>query len=179
MQWKPFTFDGKTYELTHLHPRACSYRQPEKAGNPARSYDVDVLFSLLCFTRAIEPSETPAAGILYSDNREIRIFDFQRYEFSKRLPAIFESLAQRKCYHTGKGNFFSVDIVNENGTVSEYDIFFAASRSSKEGATEFVCAKRLCARCAARKQQAEKETIGFYVILFNVLQDKPIKVPPR
>ncbi len=39
----------------------------------------------------------------YGDHRETRIFDFQRYELSKRLPAILETLAQRKCYHTGKG----------------------------------------------------------------------------
>lgn len=161
MQWKPFTFDGKTYELTHLHPRACSYRQPEKAGNPARSYDVDVLFSLLCFTRAIEPSETPAAGILYSDNREIRIFDFQRYEFSKRLPAIFESLAQRKCYHTGKGNFFSVDIVNENGTVSEYDIFFAASRSSKKGRLNLFVQSAYVRDALHGSNRPKKKPLGF------------------
>jgi len=179
VQWKPFTFDGTTYELTHLYPRSCCYQQPAKAGKPARSYDVDIIFSLHCFTRAIDPSETPDAAMLYGDNRETRIFDFQRYELSKRLPAILETLAQRKCYHTGKGNFFSVDVINENGTVTEYDVFFAASRSSKKGRLNLFVQSAYGRDAQHGSNRPHKKPIGLYVILFNVLHNKPIKVPPQ
>jgi hypothetical protein len=113
------------------------------------------------------------------DNRETRLFDFQRYELSKRLPAILENLAQRKCYHTGKGNFFSVDVINENGAVVEYDIFFAVSRSSKKGWVNLFVHRAYVRDALHGRNRPRKKPIGFYVIFFNVIHGKPIKVPPR
>lgn len=51
MQWKPFQFRGKVYDLAHLHPRSATYMQPAKGVAPARVYRVDVIFGLHCFTR--------------------------------------------------------------------------------------------------------------------------------
>ena len=106
MQWKPFQFCGKIYDLAHLHPRSVTYEQPATGNAPARVYRVDVIFGLHCFTRGRDLDVTRENALLYRDDRETRVFDFVRYELSKRLPEIVEGLAQRKCYHTGRGNFF-------------------------------------------------------------------------
>ena len=91
---EPFEHQGKVYDLSHLYPFPMRYEQPSKDGKPTRVYKVDVEFSLHCFTRGARKGEVPDAALLYSDSRETRIFDFQRYELSKRLPEIVACLAE-------------------------------------------------------------------------------------
>jgi hypothetical protein len=133
MQWTPFQFCGKVYDLAHLHPHSVTYEQRAEGNASARVYKVDIIYGLHCFTRGRGQNVPYENSLLYKDDREIRVFDFVRYALSKRLPEIIEGLALRKCYHTGKGNFFSIEIVREDGEVLEYDIFFVASRSSRKG----------------------------------------------
>jgi hypothetical protein len=177
VQWKPFQFRREIYDLAHLHPRPVAYVQPAKGNSPARTYHVDVIFGLHCFTRGRRSGEPQQVDLNYGDDRETRVFDFVRYELSKRLPEIVEDLPQRRCYHTGKGNFFSIEIVREDGEVIEYDIFFAASRSSARGRINvFVQSAYARDKYHASNRPARKP-IGFFVILFNTLNDKPIKAP--
>lgn len=105
MYWKPFTLGDECYDLSHLHPRTCRYEQPAKGDKPTRHYTVDVIFSLHCFTRAVLDDEAIDAALLYGDDRETQIVDFQRYELSKRLPAIIESLGSRKCFEHHRSSF--------------------------------------------------------------------------
>jgi hypothetical protein len=177
MQWKPFQFCGNVYDLAHLHPRFLTYEQPANGDVPARVYRVDVIFGLHCFTRARGQNVPHENALLYGDDRETRVFDFVRYELSKRLPEIIEGLAQRKCYHTGKGNFFSVEIVREDGQVVEYDIFFAASRSSTKGKINLFVQSAYVRDADYASNRPHRKPVGFYVILFNTLNNRPIKTP--
>ena len=93
MQWKPFQFCGKVYDLAHLHARSVTYEQPARGDAPARVYRVDVIFGLHCFTRARGQNVPYENALLYGDDWELRVFDFVRYELSKRLPEIIEGLA--------------------------------------------------------------------------------------
>jgi hypothetical protein len=68
-------------------------------------------------------------------------------------------------------------VINENGTVIEYDIFFAASRSSKKGRLNLFVQSAYVRDALHGSNRQHKKPIGLYVILFNVLHDKPIKVP--
>lgn len=86
-------------------------------------------------------------------------------------------MAHRKCYHTGKGNFFSVEIVREDGTVVEYDIFFAVSRSSAKGKINLFVQSAYVRDAEHATNRPAQRPIGFYVILFNTLSGKPIKAP--
>jgi hypothetical protein len=162
-----------------LHPKTVVYQQAAKGEKAAQSYTVNIMFGLHCFTRG------PRAGaqqvdpiLLYADSREKREFDFQRYELSKRLPAIVESLPRRKCFHTGKGNFFSIDIIDDQGRHFEYDVFFAVSRSSRGGLNLFVQSAYVRDDLHA-SSRPHKKPIGFFVILFNTLHDRPIDLPPK
>ena len=180
MRWKPFEYQGKVYDLAHLYPVPMRYEQPAKEDKATRVYKVDVQFSLHCFTRGAKVDERPEAALLYSDNRETRIFDFQRYELSKRLPEIVACLMERKCYHSGKGNFFTIDIIDEqDGSITEYDIFFAASCSSKKGVITLFVQSAYVRDEEHGSNRPQGNRIGFHVILFNTLNKKPIKLPPK
>ena len=144
MKWEPFLHQNVAYDLSHLHPRNITYEQPSDAGKPLRRYAVEVRFSLHCVTRGIEENERSDRNLLYSDSRETRVFDFQRYELSKQLPGVVQDLPRRKCYNTGKRSFFTVVTVGDHGQVAEYDVFFEASRSTRIG-TRLACPERICA----------------------------------
>lgn len=179
IRWKPFIHQGKVYDLAHLHPRTIVYHQAAKGDKPARSYTVNVIFGLHCFTHGFPKGGLPSdLALLYADSREQREFDFQRYELSKRLPVIIEELPCRKCFHTGKGNFFSIDMIDDQGRRIEYDIFFAASRSLKGGLNLFVQSAYVRDALHASSRPHQKP-IGFLVILFNTLNNRPIKLPPK
>lgn len=103
---------------------------------------------------------------------------FSVTSLSKRLPVIIEELPCRKCFHTGKGNFFSIDMIDDQGRRIEYDIFFAASRSLKGGLNLFVQSAYVRDALHASSRPHQKP-IGFLVILFNTLNNRPIKLPPK
>lgn len=110
---------------------------------------------------------------MYGDSREWRMFDFSRYELSKSLPTIIDELPHRKCFHTERGNFFTVDMVGNGGARSEYNIFFAVSRSSRKGVLNLFVQSAHIRDNPIRKY---KKSIGFWVILHNVLNLRPIRV---
>jgi hypothetical protein len=177
MRWRAFEYNGKVYPLSHLHPRTITYRQPAKGDNPERIYTVNVEFGLHCFTRSISSEQEPAPPLLYGDSREQREFDFKRYELSKLLPSIVETLPDRKCFHTERGNFFCVEMVDDQGARVEYDVFFEASKSSKAGLNLFLQSAYM--RDALHKaNRPRRKPIRFFVILFNTLKCRPIKPPP-
>jgi hypothetical protein len=174
MKWQSFLHQDTAYDLSHLRPTSLTCEQPARDDKPALTYTVEVSFSLYCFTRGIREGEQPDPALLYSDSRETRIFDFQRYELSKQLPGIVQNLSRQKCYNTGKGNFFTV-VVIEQGQQIEYDVFFEASRSTRKGLVLFV--QSAYARDAQHGSRPRAKPIGFYVILYNTLNNKPIRMP--
>ncbi len=173
MQWRAFVQEGKTYDLSHLWPRTCVYEQPASKDKPSHKYTVEVHFGLHSFTRGLDEDESLDPGLRYSDAREARVFDFARHELSKLLPSLVEQLPSRKCYHTGKGNFFAIEAVDQQGQRVEYFVFFEASRTTKRGVL------RLFVQSAyvRKEDKPKRKPIGFYVVLFNTLNNKPIKVP--
>lgn len=176
--WAPFTYNSTTYDLSHLHPRTTIVTQNATAEKPKRVFNLVVFFSLHCFTRGIAPSESLNPALCYSDARETRLFDFQRYELSKRLPQIIAELAQRKCYHSGKGNFFVVELVDASGASEEYEVFFVASRSSTRGIINlFVQSAYIRDKTHLAARPAQRKPIRFEILLHNVQVGKPIKMP--
>ena len=175
--WKPFEFQGTFYDLTHLHPKTITYRQPATEEKPERTYTVDVLFGLHCFTRGIKEGEKPNESLLYRDSRECRVFDCQRYVLSKQLPAIVEGLPLRKCYHSGKGNFFVVEIITQDGNRQNYEIYFKASPASKKGVVNIYVQSAYVRDATHAGNRPHKKPIHFHVILFNTLTHKPINIP--
>lgn len=176
--WAPFTHNSITYDLSHLHPRTTVVIQGAVAGKPERVFNLVVFYSLHCFTHGIARGEVPDPALCYSDCRETRIFDFRRYELSKRLPQITAELAQRKCYHSGKGNFFVVELVDESGSREEYEVFFLATRSSTRGLLSlFVQSAYIRDQGHLSARPTPRKPIRFEILLHNVQTGKSIKTP--
>jgi len=169
MQWRAFVHNGITYDLSHLSSKVCTFTQPAQNQNPARDYRVEIDFGLHCFTRGLEEGETPDPVLIYSDARETRIFDFERYELSKLLPDLIDRLPSCKCFHTEKGNFFTIEVHGEKKIL--YHVFFEASRT---GTRKML---RLFVQSAYARDRLKRKPIRFFVVLFNTQNNREIKVP--
>ena len=171
MHWKDFEHDGVKYDLRHLYPRTLQFERPAKGDKPAVIFAVDAIFSLHCFTHELPPCAYDR-NLTYADARETRLFDFERYELSKRLPGIIETLAQRKCFQTGHGNFVTVEVVREDGVSVNYHVFFTASKSDRKGRVNIYVQS---AYVPDRKVSTSGKPIRFLVILYNTLNKLPIR----
>ena len=124
ISWKPFVHDGTTYDLTHLHPFVQTFEQAAQGEKAARSYQVQVIFSLHCFTHDAVGAEVLKGPLGYADSRETRIFDFIRYEQSRQLPEIVRALPALPCFHTGHGSFFTMKGLNPaTGQEETYEVY--------------------------------------------------------
>lgn len=175
--WAPFTHRGTVYDLSHLHPRLIEVVQPASGDKPAVTYRVQLGYGLHTFTRGVKAGETPNQELLYRDRRECRIFDFDRYRLSFQLPDITSGLHLRKCYHTGKGNFFVVEAVGVDGVPVEYEVYFEASRASQRGVLNLFVQSAYVRDDAHKGGQPKRKPIKFYVLMHNIQANKPIKVP--
>ena len=109
-------------------------------------------------------------GICWCPPRSV--FDFGRYELSKQLPKIIEGLAERKCWNSGKGNFFTIEVITEDGKAADYDVFFAVSKSSQKGRINLFVQS---AYIRDRKTLESSSPIKFRFILYNTLNRIAIK----
>jgi hypothetical protein len=171
VQWRNFEHNSVTYDLNHLHPQTIEFERPAKDGKPAVVYTVDLTYSLHCFSHKL-PSGAFDKSLIYPNTRETRLFDFERYELSKRLPGIIETMAQRKCFHTGHGNFFTVEVVREDGVSVDYHVFFTASKSTRKGRINIYIQS---AYAPERKVGRSCKPIRFLFILHNTLNKLPIR----
>lgn len=176
MNWSAFVHQGTTYALGHLDAYSFDFVVPAKDGKPEQVYPLNVTYSIHCFTRKAKPGEVVPSDLAYSDSRETRIFCFDRYEQSKRLRGIVETLGQRKCLHDKHGNFYVFEVQNDDGSKSYYSVFFTVSRSRKKpGLNLFVTTAHM------RPQPpyvSNPKPIRFGVIVHNVWNGKPVKPAP-
>jgi hypothetical protein len=170
--------DGRTYDLSHLDRFSFDFVVPAKDGRPAQVYSIEVLLSWHCFTRGIAEGETFAPGLACNQGREMRLFDERRYRLSTQLPSIIREIGSRKCFHTGKGNFFIVELVEDDKPRVEYTVFFKMTRRGKRGAlTLSVESAYPRDRAAPLGRARPPRPIRFSVIAYNTAQGKPIKQP--
>ena len=103
MQWKEFVYQGKTYDLSHLHPFEVWFERPAQDSKPPVKFRVEVHFSLHCFSRRLgdEPYDK---SLIYPGVSEVRLFDLYRYELSRRLPDILRGLPNRQIRQTDNSN---------------------------------------------------------------------------
>jgi hypothetical protein len=172
VKWAAFQHDGRIYDLSHLHPRTLQFERPATENLPTVIFKVDVTFGQHCFSRGLPRVGTHDKALECTDGRETRLFDFERWELSKRLPEIIQTLDERKCRNTGQGNFFTIEIVTESGRKRDYDVFFAASKSSRKGTINLYVQS---AYVREKNNQLSGKPIGFLVILHNTLHKVPIK----
>ena len=103
-------------------------------GKQEQKYRFVIEFGLHCFTRGPNTHHNEElrhvdSALHYSDSRETRIFCFDRYALSSNLPKIAKSVDKRPCFHTGRGNFFVIELVSRSGEKREYEVYFQVSRA--------------------------------------------------
>jgi len=178
IEWKPFFHAGVTYDLSHLHPFVHTFEQAAKGDKPACTYQVQVIFSLHCFTHEASGAEEVTGPLGYADSRETRIFDFARYEQSKLLREIVAALPTSPCFHTNHGNFFTVKCLNPStGQEDTYEVYFTASRSSSKAVPLNLFVQSAYVRDRQHVNKPSRKKIDVFVILHNTLNGRPIKVP--
>jgi hypothetical protein len=171
IKWNPFSHGSKNYELTHLWPEIWVYTQEAKGDKLAIVYNIQIIYSLHCFTKKKELDAD--ATLDYSDTRETRTFCFDRYDYSFLLPEILRRLEKGYVYHTGKKNFMRID-KDEN---EEYEVFFVVNKSKLAGIDIQLYINSAYLRTRGKSPKAGK--IKFSVVAFNTMNNKPIKVYRR
>jgi len=178
MKWRPFEYQGISYDLSHLHPFQWMCIQAAKGDKPERCYSFDVIFSLHTFTKGIESGAVADKSLEYCDSREVRVFDFGRYELSKQLPGIVKELGMRKCFHTGHNNFFTVELLGEAGEIRQYEIYFEVVKAlKKQGGLRLFIQSAYERTRGHGSRPKKKPPIRFYVIAYNTMNNKMIKLP--
>jgi len=137
----------------------------------AEVYKVETIFTSHCFTRQPQNTESYDKNLLYSDGYESRLFDFRRYELSKQLPEILRTMPGRKPYHNNnRRNFFTVEVMAENGSLVEYDIFFKLRKAAR-GRLEMIVETAFVRDPEYDSIRPAGKPIRFWIILHNTLNN--------
>jgi hypothetical protein len=173
MNWRAFKLDDQVYDLGHLDEFAYNLTIPAKDEKPAQVYRLNVTFSIHCFTRSARDGEIIERSVAYSDSRETRIFDVDRYQQSKRLREMLETLADKKCYHDKHGNYYVFEVEDKAGVKRYYSVFFAVSKAGKKaGLNLYVTTAHIRPKPPGGKNV---KPVRFSVIVRNIWTSKGLK----
>ena len=131
-RWPPHWEDGQRYDLSHAYPFKFDYVLPASQEFVERVVGIQASFTSHVFTRTCEMDETPHRQ--YCSHGELRVFDHERYRFSKLLPDVFRNIGNRKCFFGKYDNFFVVELPEGVPADSEYWVFFLVERADKREA---------------------------------------------
>src|SRR5665213_3066038 len=108
IKFPAFRHARTVYDLSHLDPSVVEYIQPGTDTVAAKVYNVNVIYIQHCFTRDIPRSGAYDQTLAHKDGKEVRLFDVDRWELSKRLPGILRALTERTCHHAKENNFVTL-----------------------------------------------------------------------
>ena len=107
----------------------------------------------------------------------MRLFDEQRYTHSLRLPEVIHSIGDRRCFHTGHDNFFTVELIDARDERVEYTVYFKLSRAPRKGRLNLYVQSAYVQDDIPQRRPKPRKPIRFSVIAYNVAVGKAIKVP--
>ena len=70
-----------------------------------------------------------------------------------------------------------VEVITQEGERLDYEIYFEASRGSKKGVINLYVQSAYVRDAAHGSNTPKMKPIGFTIILFNILNNKPIRIP--
>lgn len=176
MKWRPFTFQGTTYDLSHLDPFDWHYTTEATDKLTAIKYKFQVTFSMHCFSRKPLVNEQVTGNMWYPWPREQRIFCFDRYEFSKQLPDIIQDLGGRNCWHTHHGTFFTIEVTTKGVQKTEYEIYFDVTKATRKGNWLNLVIQSAYERTDAyASTRPKKRKIRLHVIARNKQQGREVR----
>jgi hypothetical protein len=174
VEWKPFKYGERSLDLSHLNSFEFEFIVAAKDGKPEQRYVIRVDFGLHCFTADRKDGEAYSSELEYSDSRETRLFDFNRYQLSMRLPGIVRRTVEGKCFHGLSGNFYARERLDSG---ESYYVFFKLSRGSEgQHLTVFVVSAYV-PDLASQPTAKSAKPIRFSVLAYNTSVGKPIRRP--
>jgi len=178
--WADHTQFGTTYSLAHLGPLITTYTLPavpptgKKPGRAQLELRLRVHFSHHCFSRSLDDVPICAEDQIYEDlsRGDRRAFCDVRWELSKRLPRMFSSGEVQRCFHTGKHNFFTVELAPD-GNPQDYCVYFDA----RESRLVDVEIRVESAYLRSDAPQRTHKKVSFNAILWNAVHGRKPRVP--
>lgn len=174
MTWKYIDFEGQRYDLSHLQDFQFEVVRPPSDKGAGWSIKIDVTFSWHCYTRA--PGKTETVKI-QTQGKEQRCFCPVRFEHSKRLPEIIQDLSERKILQTGKGNYITIEVVDHDGKVIDYEIYFDLRKQGRKQPLKLVVESAYLREPSAEttRQKRKRQPIRFRVLVHNTHHGKKIR----
>ena len=171
IRWHPHVRrTGERMSLSHLHPFRFNASLEPEAGKPARVVSIHVGFSSHVFTCDVEDAGPSAER--YSDNRETRAFDEERYTWSFRLKGIVTELENRKCYFARQNHFATFE-PHDICTRLEYRVFFTMRRRDSSS-LDLIVQSAYVANTDLSRHRLGKKPIRFCVIATRVLAGRAV-----
>jgi hypothetical protein len=156
--------------LSHLNSHSVTYVNEDTN----ETYRFKVTYSSHCFTIKISDALTTNQDpqLIYNAPTESRLFDFQRYNLSKNLLNIINSLGNEttQTYHAKNGNYATFKVLDDNGSEINYLVPFVAFRDKKKFRLHIVSAYPTLI-------PDKKYKVKFFTIAKNLLNGKPLPRP--
>lgn len=183
-----FHYQGTDYDLAHLNAFSCEYIQPAKANDVVeKTYHCIIEFSTHCFTRGLNQRQNESLvnideALHYITPKETRIFCFERYELSKKLPEIMKEVDKKKCHFTSADDkFLTVSLLDKNGKPQDYEIYFSLQKAKAKDHDVHIFINSAYIRDdnhkAPRIHGRRRKPVGFFILLHNTIAKKKIKRP--
>jgi len=174
MSWGYIEFDGQRYKLDHLENFKFEAVQSAIETKSEIRTEIEVMFSWHCYTRAPEKNETV---YIHQHKGEQRCFCPVRYKYSKILPSIIKKLSERKVLQTGKGNFLTIEIVDDNGKKRDYEIYFSLRKQGKKQPLKLYVESAYLRdyNTKVSKQKKKQQPIRFYILVYKVKNE--LRIP--
>ena len=182
--YENFVYQNFEYPLSHLNPLYVEYIQPAKGDKNEKRYRCLIEFSHHCFTKSPNIHKNEALSdyprtLHYKTAKEIRIWDWERYELSKRLPNILKNLDKQKCFFTSANDkFLTISVQNKSGEIVDYEIYFSLKKSRTCDVHIFINSAYLRSNdYKPLSGKLKRKPISFFVLLNNTITNKRIKRP--
>jgi hypothetical protein len=116
--------DGECVSLIHLRDKKYNLVIEGQPGYPELSFFLLVQYSTHCVSYGQKHNEENITAHLFDHGNNPRSFCKHRYNLSQQLPEIFNNILTKVFYFTGHDNWLLIEIIDENGLKSDYEIFF-------------------------------------------------------
>lgn len=131
--WKPFTHDGRIYDLAHLHPRRTTIVQEGQPGKPTRTYALQVI-SACTVLREESGRARRQIRRCFTATRARRAFSTSPgMNYRNFSPRSSKNCRCASATTPGKATSLSLNWSIKTARAAKYEIFFTASRSTMRG----------------------------------------------
>lgn len=168
-QWKSFNIGSDVYHFDHLSSCKHLLVHPERN----ESYTLYFTFSHHVFTRNIKEDEAVGSEQFYPYPSDKRVFDETRFELSKHLPKIIETLPEQFCYHGGYSRYCSCKISQEDGSVIYYQVVYRVWKERGKMRFHVESAYPL------QDGLGKVKKVNFWVICHNLFRGKKLPKPAK